>query len=273
MSHISVKNPTFLGSLKLYNMKKTACFLFFSLLLCAACQTQDDAQKIIDQAIAVHGGKQLEQSLVSFDFRKKQYKAAIDRGLFHYESILEDSMGTMHDALSNKGFSRKINGEEVNLSKEDSDRFQNSLNSVIYFALLPYPLNDPAAHKTLLGETTIKGEPYHEIQVTFAEDGGGTDHEDVYIYWIHQQEKTMDYLAYSFHVNDGGTRFREAYNVRKVEGVRFADYINYESTEENFALEDYATLFEEGKVEELSRIELKNVEVSSPSAKLTALQK
>ncbi|WPP48576.1 DUF6503 family protein [Catalinimonas niigatensis] len=253
-------------------MTKSICF-FFTLLLGAACQPQHEAQQIIDQAIAVHGGKQLAQSRLSFDFRKKHFEVAIDQGLFRYESILKDSLGTMHDVLDNQGFDRMINGEKLNLSEEDKERFKNTLNSVIYFALLPFPLNDPAANKKYLGETSIKGEPYDEIEVTFSEDGGGADHEDVYIYWIHQQNKTMDYLAYSFHVDGGGTRFREAYNVREIEGIRFADYINYESTEENFALEDYEKLFEEGKVEELSRIELKNVEVSSTSAELAASQK
>lgn len=253
-------------------MSKNA-YVFVFIILLFACQSQNDAQQIIDEAIATHGGEQLDHADMSFDFRKKHYKLAIDEGQFQYESILEDSSGnTVHDELNNSGFSRKINEKKLNLSAEDSIKFKNSLNSVIYFALLPYFLNDPAVNKTLLGQTNIKGEPYHEIQVTFSQDGGGTDHEDVYIYWIHQQNKTMDYLAYSFHVNDGGTRFREAYNVREIENIRFADYINYESTEENFALEDYETLFEEGKVKELSRIELKNVEVSSTPAELATSQ-
>lgn len=223
---------------------------------------QNEAQRIIDQAIDVHGGDQLENTHISFDFRKRHFEVDMHQGQYQYESFFEDSLGSVHDVLNNQRFTREVNGEKISLSAEDSIAYKNSLNSVIYFALLPYFLNDPAVNKKLLGETMIKGEPYDEIQVTFEQEGGGSDHEDVYIYWIHQEDKTMDYLAYSFHVNEGGTRFREAYNIREIEGIRFADYINYESTAEAFALEDYETLFEEGKVEELSRIELENVEVS-----------
>lgn len=259
-------------------MKKSVYAFFILSLFSYACQTQqenaqddsarqDEAQGIIDQAIDVHGGDQLENTHISFDFRKRHFEVDIHQGEYQYESFFEDSLGSVHDVLNNQRFTREVNGEKIDLSAEDSIAYKNSLNSVVYFALLPYFLNDPAVNKKLLGETMIKGEPYDEIQVTFDQEGGGTDHEDVYIYWIHQEDKTMDYLAYSFHVNEGGTRFREAYNVRKIEGIRFADYINYESTVEAFALEDYETLFEEGKVEELSRIDLENVEVSPSTAK------
>ena len=98
--------------------------------------------------------------------------------------------------------------------------------------------------------------------MTFKQEGGGDDFDDEYIYWIHRNRHTVDYLAYSFEVNGGGTRFREAYNVRTVEGIRFADYVNYESTTSDFALENYDQLFEVGKVKELSRIETENIEVA-----------
>ncbi len=243
-----------------------------SLLLFFACQPKNEAQKIIDQAIAKHGGAQLSHAQLSFDFRERHYEVKLNQGQFQYESMFEDSLGnTLHDELDNEGFSRKVNGEEINLSEEDNSRFTNSLNSVVYFALLPYYLNDQAVNKKLLGQTMIKGEPYHEIEVTFNQEGGGADHEDVYIYWVHQQNKTMDYLAYSYHTDDVGTRFREAYNVREIGGIRFADYINYEGTLENFSLEDYETLFEEGKVKEFSRIELKNIEVLTDESELAVI--
>ena len=240
---------------------------YFSLLslgllfILASCNTQPDPQQIINRSIEAHGGDQLQQSHLSFDFRKKHYEVDFDGGLFRYESVLNDSTGQIQDVLTNQGFTREVNGQVLNLSEEDNTKYKNSLNSVVYFALLPYFLTDPAANTQLLGTTTIQRNPYYGIKVTFDQEGGGTDYEDVFIYWIHQEDYTMDYLAYSFHVNDGGTRFREAYNVREIGGIRFADYINYESTEEDFALEDYEQLFQESKVEELSRINLENISV------------
>jgi hypothetical protein len=221
------------------------------------------AQRIIDQAVAAHGGKALSSSHISFDFRKKHYEALLNQGQFTYESTGEDSTGALvYDVLTNDSFVRSVDGQPFELTQEDQRRYGNSLNSVVYFVLLPYPLNDPAVNKEYLGETTLRGEPYHKIRVTFSPENGGDDFDDEYIYWIHQERHTMDYLAYSFEVNGGGTRFREAYNPRVIEGIRFNDYINYESTVDDFALEDYDQLFEAGKVKELSRIETENIEVA-----------
>ena len=233
--------------------------LFITALLCSACQTQPNVQQIIDQAIEAHGGEKLQQATISFDFRKKHYQVQLDNGRFQYESTVNDSIGLVHDVLTNENFTRTVDGERQSLNAEDENRYRNALNSVVYFALQPYFLNDPATRKALIGEATLQGEPYYKIRVTFAEEGGGDDYDDEFVYWIHQQNHTMDYLAYSFHVNEGGTRFRQAYNVRDIKGIRFADYINYDTTEG--ALEDYDQLLEEGKLDELSRIELKNVEV------------
>ncbi len=232
------------------------------------CQLSSDApssnkaQRIIDQAIAAHGGEALLSTHISFDFRKKHYEALLNRGQFVYESTGEDSTGArVHDVLANNRFTRTVNGQPVDLTEEDRQRYGNSLNSVVYFVLLPYPLNDPAVNKEYLGEATLQGEPYHKIRATFRQEGGGDDFDDEYVYWIHRDRHTVDYLAYSFEVNGGGTRFRRAYNPRVIKGIRFDDYINYESTVHNFSLEDYDQLFEAGKVEELSRIDTENVGV------------
>jgi len=243
-------------------MRYYSLLSLLGLFTLAACNTQPDAQQIIDRSIATHGGEQLQQSHFSFDFRKKHIEVHFENGSFRYESFLDDSIGQVHDVLTNEGFSREVNEQLLDLSDEDNTKYMNTLNSIVYFALLPYYLNDPAVNKQLLGTTTIKGKPYFEIKITFDQEGGGTDYEDEFVYWIHQDDYTMDYLAYSFHVNDGGTRFREAYNVREIGGIRFADYVNYESTIEDFALDDYEQLFQEGKVEELSRIELENVVIN-----------
>ena len=237
-------------------------------LYLASCRSGDpsssQAQRIIDQAIATHGGDALEQVHISFNFRQKHYEVQLDGGAFTYESTGEDSTGRfVRDVLTNETFTREVDGQVANLDDEDEAAARNALNSVVYFVLLPAPLNDPAANKTYLGEATVRGEPYHKIKVTFDPAGGGDDFDDEFVYWIHQDNSTMDYLAYEFHVNGGGTRFREAYNVRDVQGIRFVDYINYESTVGDFALEDYDTLFDTGKVEELSRIETRSVAVQS----------
>ena len=145
------------------------------------------------------------------------------------------------------------------MTEKKKRAYSNSVNSVHYFAFLPSFLNDAAVHKTYVGETTIKGKAYYKIRVTFDQEGGGDDHDDVYMYWIDKEDYSMDYLAYSFHVNGGGVRFRSAYNARNVEGITFQDYVNYKHDKET-PVENLDALYEEDKLIELSRIELKNIQ-------------
>lgn len=229
-----------------------------------ACQGPSEAEEIVKKAINEHGGDQYTHAVISFKFRDRHYRATLNQGKFLYESTFQDSTGNhVHDQLSNDGYTRVVNDQKQDLSERDSTAYASSLNSVIYFALLPYFLNDAAANKELLGTDTVKGSPYYEIKVTFEKEKGGEDFQDEFVYWIHQNDFTMDYLAYRYHTEGGGTRFREAYNTRGVNGIRFADYINYESTVEDFALQDYDSLFETGQVKEFSRINLENIEVEN----------
>lgn len=229
-----------------------------------SCNGPSEAEQIVQKAIHKHGGDQYTHATISFKFRDRHYRATLNQGEFVYESIFQDTTGNnVHDTLSNEGYTRIVNGQQQALSEKDSIAYANSLNSVIYFALLPYFLKDPAANKELLGTDTVKGAPYYEIKVTFEKEKGGEDFQDEFIYWIHQDNFTMDYLAYRYYTGKGGTRFREAYNTRNVNGIRFADYINYESTVEDFELQDYDSLFEAGQVKEFSRINLENIEVEN----------
>ncbi|MBD1396934.1 hypothetical protein H9Q13_07140 [Pontibacter sp. JH31] len=248
------------------NLLKSSILLYLTifLLLTTSCQQekQPDAQKIVDEAIAAHGGERYEKSAVSFTLRDRQYRALRDGGVFVYSRTFTDSTGQeVRDEFRNSGFSRTVNGTEVELPEEKQKAYTASVNSVIYFALLPYALNDDAVRKEYLGETAIKGEPYHKVKVTFAQEGGGEGYQDVYIYWFHKQNHTMDYLAYSFQENDGGTRFREAINPRTVGGILFQDYVNYTLKEQDLPLEGYDRAFEAGKLEKVSDIKLESLEV------------
>jgi hypothetical protein len=241
----------------------TTLYLFFFLTATISCKSnqQPDAQQIVEEAIATHGGARYDRGVVSFKLRDRQYRALRDGGAFVYSRTFTDSTGQrVHDVLRNSGFTRTVNGVEVELPEEKQKAYAASVNSVIYFALLPYFLNDAAVQKAYIGEATIKGEPYHKVKVTFAQEGGGESYEDVYVYWFHQQRHTMDYLAYSFKEDGGETRFRQAINSRTINGIRFQDYVNYTS-KEDLPLENYDRAFEAGKLEKVSDIVLEEVQV------------
>ena len=123
---------------------------------------------------------------------------------------------------------------------------------------LPQKLNDPAVQKQLMESTEIAGKGYDVMKVTFAEDGGGKDFQDVFYYWFNQQTHELDYLAYSYEVNGGGVRFRQAINARHVDGMLFQDYINYKAAP-GTDLDYLPSLFEQGELVELSRIEVTDI--------------
>jgi hypothetical protein len=167
------------------------------------------------------------------------------------------------DVLTNSGFTRTINGQIKKLPADRVEAFTASVNSVIYFALLPFGLNDPAVKKELLGTVTIKQIPYYKIKVGFKQEGGGTDFQDEFLYYINQKTSTMDYLAYTYATEGGGIRFRQGINPRKIQGILFQDYINLApaGTIDFWQIEK---LFEAGELKEFSRIELENLQVKTP---------
>ncbi len=247
-------------------MMRIFVFLLITLPWLQACTPTPDAQAIVDAAIEAHGGKGYENFQADFDFRERHYTAIRQGGLFTYTRAFTDSTGSYRDVLSNDGFTRHRNDTLQELTEERRSAFSNSVNSVIYFALLPFGLNDAAVVKTLVGEETVRDKKYDVVKVTFQQAGGGTDHEDEFLYWINQDKHTVDYLAYSYHTNGGGIRFREAINPQQVGGILWQDYINYKAADEkNTPLEQLMPLFKEGKLLELSRIEQKNIAVTQPS--------
>ncbi|QXD17177.1 hypothetical protein GQ464_006760 [Rhodocaloribacter litoris] len=217
---------------------------------------------MVDAAMAAHGGEVLRRAVVEFDFRGAHFTVTREDGLFRYERRYTDTTGTVREVLANDTLFRAVDGEVVALNEKERLKVEEDVNSVVYFALLPFPLNDPAVQKRYLGLDTLRGEPYHEVEITFRKEGGGRDYQDRFVYWFHQDRATMDYLAYYYYTNETGSRFREAFNVRYVGGVRFADYRNYTAdTLGPGDIEHYDTLFEEGRLRPVSEIVLENVTV------------
>lgn len=220
-----------------------------------------DPQKIVDETILVYGGEKYQHSTIEFDFRKRHYIAWRDGGKFSFERIFKDSTSTVHDFLTNAGFLREKDSHPRVVADSMAKKYTASVNSVIYFALLPYPLNDPSVNKKLMGTTTLDGESYYKIEITFGKEAGG-DYRDTFYYWIHQKNFTMDYFAY-FYEEDKvwEMRFRKAMNRRTVNGIVFQDYINYKPKTPAAKFEEIEQLFKSNQLEELSRIDLENISV------------
>lgn len=226
-------------------------------------EMDNKAEQIIQKTIERHGGDRYEQLFLKFRFRKLRFEVTRQKGVFKFLRISQDSTGNLiRDILTNDSFTRLIDGEEVSLTEKKSNSIQNGVNSVVYFALLPYKLNDPAAIKTYKGETIIKDEPYHVIEVSFKQEGGGDDYEDVFFYWIHTEDYTMDYLAYRFHIDGGGIRFRNAYEVKEIQGIRFQNYVNYKVDDMTVPMKTLPEMWVKGELTELSKIDLEDISLN-----------
>lgn len=218
----------------------------------------DKANQILNQAIEAHGGTLYNKASYSFVFRGKTYSFSNKNGDYEYGVKSNTEEGQVQDFIKNGSFVRYINEKEASLSQKDVDKYSEALNSVIYFTTLPYKLQDKAVNKSYKGVIGIKGKDYDILEITFNKEGGGKDYDDEFYYWINSDTKKIDYLAYSYSVNNGGVRFRSAFNTRVIDGVTFQDYVNYKSNV-GTPLKDLPVLYEKGQLKELSRIITENV--------------
>ena len=219
----------------------------------------DKAKMIIKAAIEQHGGNVYDNLHFEFDFRDRHYVAKRKLGSYQYERHFKDSTGAkIVDVLKNEGFQRFTNGQRSNISSKDSFNFSNSVNSVLYFALLPYFLDDPAVNTKYLGEIQINGTTYDKVKITFQEENGGKDFQDQFVYWFNKEENTLDFLAYNYLTDGGGARFRAAYNKRRVNQLLINDYINFKPNTKRMDVELFDSLYLNDGLKELSRIELVN---------------
>ncbi|MEM8999966.1 MAG: DUF6503 family protein [Bacteroidota bacterium] len=220
------------------------------------------AQEVIDASIAASGGALYKNHETSFFFRDRRYISTIKNGKKILKRVTFSDTLKITDVKTGDGFERFFNDTLMVLPDSVSTRYANSVNSVHYFARLPYGLNDFAVNKELIGEVDLDGKKYYKVKITFDQEGGGADFDDVYLYWINKETFKPDFLAYEFHVDGGGFRFRKAYNERFVSGIRFVDYENYKPRERFANLMRIDSLFEAGGLELLSKIELSVIKVT-----------
>lgn len=239
-------------------MRLSLLLLAFLILSCSKTESEFTAQQIIDKSIKASGADKVSQSKIAFTFRDKGYLATRNNGQFEFTR----SFDSIKDVLSNTGFMRFIHGEQVVLTDSVANNTKNSVNSVHYFSVLPFGLNDAAVQKKILPSVVIKGQPYYKIEVRFSEEGGGEDFEDVFVYWVHQKSFLIHYLAYEFHTNGGGFRFREVTSEEIIAGIRFVNYANYKPNKQITDVKIIDSLFIADNLNKVSDIILKNIQVT-----------
>ncbi|MEO5582212.1 MAG: DUF6503 family protein [Saprospiraceae bacterium] len=241
------------------------CYISLLIVSCGEKESTDPAQRIIDHAIKAHGSKIFDHSSVEFKFRDRYYKSTRTEGHYRYERFWDSTGIIIHDELTNTGLIRHVGQIKVILDTKKIDAYTNSVNSVFYFFALPFNLNDPAVIKELLGEVTLRDQPYDKIKITFKQDPNDKMiHEDVYVFWINKSNYYIDYIGY-YYVEPGetGTRFRQAINRRKINGLTVQDYINFKPINDSIPISvpDLDEAWVGNQLNELSRIINESVKV------------
>ena len=238
--------------------------IFFYLLFLISCTQVEkalSAEQIIEKAILFSGADKIGNSEVSFKFRDKEFEAIRKNGSFQLFRTFTKDSSFIKEVLTNNGLQRLIDTKVVQVPDSMVSVYSNAINSVHYFSVLPFGLKDKAVRKKLLKATTLKGKDYYKIEVTFSEDGGGEDFEDVFIYWIGKEDFLIDYLAYSYHTNGGGKRFRVLKEACLKNGVRFVDYLNYKPLNSAVPLIDIDIQYESNQLKKVSEIILEDIKV------------
>ena len=249
-----------------------ACVFLLALGTCApatsdASEPAVTAEAIIERSVIHHGMERFDSVLIELTFRDHDYAFINDHGRFAYMRMGTDSLGAeVHDLLTNQGLERIYNGDSKALSPKDSAAYASSVNSVRYFFMLPYSLLDPAVNAELLDSVSIEGVAYDCVRITFDQEGGGTDFDDVYHYFFRRDSGALDYLAYTFEVDGGGLRFRKAVNQRRVDGVLVQDYLNFGVDGPDRGIDSVAARYTSGELPQLSVIENTEVQISDPPA-------
>lgn len=227
---------------------------------CQSSESTLSPKQIVEHAIDYSGKSRLNENILKFEFRDYRYKSIPTCDGLKLERMSKKD--STRDVLVKDKLSRYYRDSLVKLADSTAFSYYESVNSVHYFIQLPLRLQDEAVNLSGLGKEDIEEKTYHKVQVKFSEDGGGVDFEDVYIYWFDVEDFSMDFLAYSFLVNEGGMRFRKAINRRTIDGVVFQDYENYKPKVKSNELEEIGKMYENDELELLSLIENEIIELT-----------
>ena len=129
----------------------TTLFLIITSCKFSEHKPELNAQDIVNLSIEASGGAGHLENQIAFDFRNrnyKGYKSEKQRVMERFQVL--DSLQIL-DRKTNQLFERFVNDSLIVLPDSVANRYANSVNSVHYFARLPFGLNDAAVKKTFLG--------------------------------------------------------------------------------------------------------------------------
>lgn len=220
----------------------------------------DSAEWVIRRSINEHGGMWTDR-YVEFVFRNRLYSFKTDSGKFIYTVTYSDSFRIIKHILTNGGLRSFINDVEHVFEDEQAKAAAASLNSVIYFFMLPQRLLDMAVESEYLGKQKILNRVHYTVKIGFSKQGGGEDHDDEFVFWFDAGDFKMNYFAYRYHREGGGVRFRIADSAYTTSGFRIQHYLNLKYDSISIRLETLPDLFVQDQLDTLSYISIENLKI------------
>jgi hypothetical protein len=209
--------------------------LLWTVATSSAASTSAWAEKverleIVDRAIEYHGGAAFTSSEIRFELCSKSgcstVRTRVDGGLFDHEVSARVSAGERRVRVTNDSVELTENGEPRPVAAEREQELRDWVMARIYFALLPFRLDDPSVYKQDLGLEEWDGRRLHKVKVTFT-PGSSTHARDEYLYWFDPASGRLEQFAYSYATDGGGLRFRRTFDHRTIGGIHFFDQQNY----------------------------------------------
>jgi len=219
---------------------------------------------IVDQAIAFHGGERYRSTDVELDLCSKsgcyQVRSRIDRDRFVYQVEGTVRGEHRHVRWTQDALEVRIDGKTIEPAPEDAQRWRDWVMERIYFAFLPYRLNDPSVFKQDQDLEQWGDRALRRVKVTFA-PGSSTDADDEYAFWFDPETARLEQFAYSYQRNEGGLRFRRLVNYRRVGGILFFDQENLGVNGREYRVDQITPEFVDETLRSISRVRLENITV------------
>ena len=233
----------------------------------AVGQSGVDRADIVDRAIEYHGGDRYQGSRTRLELCSRpgcyEISAAVQGGLFEYRVRGPVRGGVREVLASNDRLLHWRNDGAMEIPPERETSLRDWVMGRVYFAFLPYRLNDESVVQEDLGIETWSGRQLHKVKVTF-QPGSSTDADDEFLYWFDPETGRLEQFAYSFLGSPGGLRFRPLFNYRRVGGLLFFDQENWGAAGDELEVELIDPDFV-ASMERISTVELKNIQVEDLS--------
>lgn len=232
----------------------------------------DTASGLVARSIAHHGGDLYEATRIVLDLCSKSGCSALevrqDDGLYEYCATARLKAGERKVCIANNSVREWMGGVglatgAVPSSPAALDRdaaLRDWVMQRVYFAFLPYRLEDPSVRLQDQGLEEWDGRQLRRVKVVF-ESGTSTDADDEFLYWFDRSTARLEQFAYSYKRTDGGLRFRRLTNYRRVGGILFFDQENFGVEGPGLSVYLVSPAYVQGSMRHVSTVELKDIHV------------